>query len=95
MSDRTTVEAQLGRPLRAESAVTATCPLGLPVVVAVPPVLDDGTPFPTRYWLTCPLASTRIGRLEALGGVRRLEAWIDADPERRGSASRNAFSRTR
>ena len=32
------------------------CHLGLPVVVRVPPILDDGTPFPTHYWLTCPLA---------------------------------------
>ena len=35
--------------------------MGLPVVVAVPPLLDDGTPFPTRYWLTCPLARIRVG----------------------------------
>jgi uncharacterized protein len=83
VSERATVEAQIGRPLRADSTVVATCSLGLPVVVAVPPVLDDGTPFPTTYWLTCPLAHTRVGRLESLGGVRRLEAWIDADPRRR------------
>lgn len=83
MSDRRTLEAQLGRPLRAESTVVVRCPLGLPVVAAVPPVLDDGTPFPTRYWLTCPLATVRIGRLESIGGVRRVEAWIEADPDRR------------
>lgn len=79
MTDRATVEAQLGRPLRADSRVVARCHLGLPVVVAVPPLLDDGTPFPTRYWLTCPLARTRIGRLEAAGGVRRMEAKAEAD----------------
>ena len=69
MSDETTVEAQIGRPLRAASRVVARCHLGLPVVVAVPPILEDGTPFPTRYWLTCPLAVTRIGRgdLSTLG----------------------------
>jgi hypothetical protein len=43
-------------------------------------VLDDGTPFPTHYWLSCPLASTRIGRLEGMGGVRRMEARAAADP---------------
>lgn len=79
MTDRATVEAQLGRPLRADSRVVARCHLGLPMVVAVPPLLDDGTPFPTRYWLTCPLARTRIGRLEAAGGVRRMEAKAQAD----------------
>ncbi len=81
MSDGTTVEAQIQRPLRAESTVVARCHLGLPVAVAVPPILDDGTPFPTRYWLTCPLAVTRIGRLEAAGGVKRMEAKAEADPD--------------
>jgi hypothetical protein len=82
VTDRQTMEAQIGRPLRADSGVAATCPLGLPVVAEVPPILDDGTPFPTTYWLTCPLASIRIGRLESIGGVRRIERWIAADPDR-------------
>ncbi len=85
MNDRVVIEAQIGRPLRAESTVVVVCPLGLPVVVSVPAVLDDGTPFPTRYWLTCPLAVARIGRIESVGGVRRLQAWIDADPQRRAA----------
>jgi hypothetical protein len=50
-------------------------------VVEVPPNLDDGTPFPTLFWLTCPLARTRIGRLEGSGGVRRLENKAGADPD--------------
>lgn len=78
--DLRVAEAQVGRPLRAEPVVVARCHLGLPVVVAVPPLLDDGTPFPTRYWLTCPLAVGRIGRLEAAGGVKRMEAKAEADP---------------
>lgn len=81
MSDRSVLEAQIGRPLRADSEVVARCPLGLPVVAAVPPILDDGTPFPTRYWLTCPLASTRIGRLEGAGGVRAMERHAESDPD--------------
>lgn len=55
------------------------CHLGLPVVIAVPPHLDDGTPFPTRYWLTCPLAVRRIGRLEAAAGVRAMDERIGSD----------------
>lgn len=73
MTDRADLEAQIGRPLRADSAVVARCHLGMPVVAEVPPILEDGTPFPTRYWLSCPLAGRRIGRLEAAGGVRSLE----------------------
>jgi len=79
--DRKVVEAQIGRPQRADSKVVSRCHLGLPVVVRVPPLLDDGTPFPTLYWLTCPLAATRIGRLESAGGVRRMESKAEADPD--------------
>ena len=79
--DEAVVAAQIGRDLRAASEVVARCPLGLPVVVAVPPILDDGTPFPTRYWLSCPLAVRRVGRLEAAGGVRAMDRRRAADPE--------------
>lgn len=80
MTDEATVEAQIGRPLRAPAEVLARCHLGLPVAVAVPPLLDDGTPFPTRYWLSCPLAVIRVGRLESGGGVKRMEAKAAVDP---------------
>lgn len=73
---------QIGRPLRATSTVVRRCSLGLPIVAEVPPILDTGEPFPTRYWLTCPLAHRRIARLEAKGGVRAAQSKIDADPER-------------
>ena len=81
MDDQAVVAAQLQRELRAAVKVVARCHLDLPVTVEVPPVLEDGTPFPTRYWLTCPLAVRRIGRLEAAQGVRGAERFIDADPE--------------
>lgn len=79
--DSSIVAVQIGRPLRADSRVVARCHLDLPVVIEVPPLLDDGTPFPTRYWLTCPLAVRRIGRLESVGGVKRMEARARVDPE--------------
>jgi hypothetical protein len=80
MDDQAVVAAQLDRELRASSDVVVRCPLGLPVVVRVPPVLDDGTPFPTRLWLVCPLASRRIGRMEGSGGVRAAERHLAAHP---------------
>lgn len=79
MNTRAVVAAQIGRPLRADAEVVARCHLELPVVVAVPPILDDGTPFPTRYWLSCPLAGRRVARLESAGAIRRLEAFLSAD----------------
>ncbi|MBX3252201.1 MAG: DUF501 domain-containing protein [Myxococcales bacterium] len=77
-SDAEVVSAQLGRPIRGAIEVARRCPLGLPVVVAVPPIVD-GTPFPTRYWLTCPLARRRVARLEGAGGVRAFDARLAHD----------------
>ena len=81
MDDDAAVAAQLGRPIRSAADPVVRCHLDLPVVVRVPPLLDDGTPFPTRYWLSCPLASKRIGRLEGAGGVAALERRADRVPE--------------
>lgn len=80
MDDRSVVELQIGRPPRSEVSVGARCHFGLPVVIDVPPILDDGTPFPTTYWLTCPLALLRVSRLESEGGVRDADALIASDP---------------
>jgi hypothetical protein len=70
---------QIGRPLRARSVVLRRCNLGLPIVAEVPPILDTGEPFPTSYWLTCPLARRRIARIEGRGGVGAMQAAIEAD----------------
>jgi hypothetical protein len=78
--DQVVLSLQIGRPLRARSRVLRRCSLGLPIVAEVPPLLDTGEPFPTRYWLTCPLAHRRIARIEARGGVREMQARIDRDP---------------
>ena len=81
LDDRSVVEVQLRREPRSPIEVKARCHLGLPVVIAVPPHLDDGTPFPTRYWLTCPLAVLRVSRIESTGGVKAAEDLIASDPE--------------
>lgn len=92
MIDGDVVAVQIGRPLRAASEVVSRCPLGLPVVIAVPPLLEDGTPFPTRYWLSCPLASKRIGRIEAAGGVKAIQRFADSEE---GFGSRLAAAHSR
>jgi hypothetical protein len=80
MDDAAAVVAQLERPLRAPADVVARCHLSLPVVTRVAPLLDDGTPFPTRFWLSCPLARIRIGRLEGAGGVQAMDRRAKKDP---------------
>jgi hypothetical protein len=77
--DRAVVAAQLGRAQASAPDVAVRCALGLPVVLRVPPVGEDGTPFPTRYWLSCPLAHRRVARIEASGEIVRVEAMLTAD----------------
>lgn len=88
MDDRSVVTIQIGREPRSRVDVSARCHLGLPVVIDVPPILDDGTPFPTTRWLTCPLAVLRISRIESEGGVRAADKLIDSDPETAAAFSR-------
>jgi uncharacterized protein len=79
--DAAAVAAQLGRPPRGLRAVAHRCGCGLPDVVETAPRLDDGTPFPTLYYLTCPRASSAIGRLEAGGVMREMTERLATDAE--------------
>lgn len=79
--DRAAVERQLGRPVRGAVGVAHRCPCGEPDVVATSPRLEDGTPFPTLYYLTCPRASGRIGTLEGSGSMRTMEERLAVDPD--------------
>ena len=44
---------------------------GQPAVIENEPLLDDGTPMPTLFWLVDPELTAAVSRLEAAGGVRR------------------------
>jgi uncharacterized protein len=70
-SDRAFVERQLGRPPRAFRGVVVRCPFGRPAVTEQEPYDENGEPFPTSYWLTCPYLVAAVSRLEAAGGVER------------------------
>jgi hypothetical protein len=67
----------LGRPPAAPFEVVVRDELGEPVVIRNPPLLDDGTPMPTRYWLVGRRAALSVSRLEGEGGVRRAAAAVD------------------
>ena len=59
------VSQQLGRPARNVIGIAARCVCGKPTVVSTAPRLDDGTPFPTFYYLTHPAATAAVSHLEA------------------------------
>ena len=79
--DFASVRAQLGRDPRSVIEVAHRCSCGQPDVLKTSPRLDDGTPFPTLYYMTCPKATGAIGTLEANGVMKELSDAIAADPE--------------
>jgi hypothetical protein len=79
--DLDAVERQLGRVPRGVVGVAHRCPCGQPDVVETAPRLDDGTPFPTTYYLTCPRATGAISTLESQGMMREMTDRLAADPE--------------
>lgn len=52
---------------------------GSPVVLGNEPLLDDGRPMPTRFWLCDRALNKAIGRIESEGAVDRIEALLPAD----------------
>ena len=64
-ADLEALAEQLGRVPRGVVAIAARCVCGRPTVVRTAPRLDDGTPFPTSYYLTHPAAVKGCSTLEA------------------------------
>lgn len=80
-ADREAVAEQLGRPPRAIRSVAHRCPSGHPSVIQTSPRLEDGTPFPTLYYLTCPRLTSLTSRLEASGLMREMTDRLADDEE--------------
>jgi hypothetical protein len=79
--DFAAVRSQLGRDPRSVIDVAHRCSCGQPDVLKTSPRLDDGTPFPTLYYMTCPKATGAIGTLEANGVMKELADALAADPD--------------
>lgn len=75
--DLAAVEALLGRRAQGACEVVVRHDDGSPVVLHNAPLLHDGTPMPTLYWLVGEPERTWVARLEAAGGVGRAEAEVD------------------
>ncbi len=78
-SDVAALTVLLGRAPRGAFDVAVRDAAGAPVVIRNSPLLEDGTPMPTRYWLVDRLLVTRVARIESGGGVRAAEAAVDGD----------------
>jgi hypothetical protein len=80
-ADLAATTAQLGRPVRAVRGVAHRCGCGDPDVLMTEPVLPDGTPFPTLFYLTCPRATGAVSTLESEGLMRVLAQRLADEPE--------------
>jgi hypothetical protein len=93
--DLTVVTRQLGRTPAGSFEVIVRSSDGQPAVIANAPFLADGTPMPTRFWLTDPSLRDAVSRLESEGGVRAAEdalpAAAIADAHVRYAAARDAL----
>lgn len=75
------VAQQLGRAPRGVLEISYRTPDGQPAVVKTAPKLDDGTPFPTLYYLTDPRLTAEASRLEAAQVMKWMESRLSADPD--------------
>ena len=93
-ADVAAVTLLLGRAPQGAFRVVARDVDGAPLVIENAPLLDDGRPMPTRYWLVGRRAVREVSRLESAGGVRRAEAEVPAsavaDAHARYAAGRDA-----
>ncbi|TFH52710.1 DUF501 domain-containing protein [Actinomyces viscosus] len=80
-ADLEALAAQLGRVPRGVVAIAVRCVCGRPTVVRTAPRLDDGTPFPTSYYLTHPAAVKGCSTLEAEHLMETFNADLAADEE--------------
>lgn len=80
-ADIEAVSEQLGRPARGVLGIAARNEAGEPTVVATSPRLEDGTPFPTMYYLSHPKLTAQASQLEASGLMAELAKLLEADEE--------------
>ena len=80
-SDLAVLRAQLGREPRGVVAIAARCVCGNPTVVRTAPRLEDGTPFPTQYYLTHPGAVAAVSTREAIGAMREFHDRLSHEPD--------------
>ena len=77
LNDLVQVAELLGREPEGDFEVVVRDDNGDPLVLRNAPLMHNGRPMPTLYWLAGKAALRDVSRLEAAGGVREAEAEID------------------
>ena len=79
--DLEVLSRQLGRPVRDVVEIPARCACGNPLVAATAPRLSNGTPFPTTFYLTHPVITSAVSRLEAAGVMNEMNEQLSGNEE--------------
>lgn len=79
--DLDTLSRQLGRPVRDVVEIGARCVCGNPLVATTAPRLSNGIPFPTTFYLTHPVLTSAVSRLEAAGVMAEMNDRLARDEE--------------
>ncbi|MFC0581639.1 DUF501 domain-containing protein [Micrococcoides hystricis] len=79
--DLDTISLQLGRPARDVVEIGARCVCGAPLVATTAPRLSNGIPFPTTFYLTHPVLTQAVSRLEAGGLMAHMNERLSEDTE--------------
>lgn len=78
-ADLDIVAGQLGRAPRGVVDIAYRSPDGQPGVVKTAPRLEDGTPFPTLYYLTDPRLTAEASRLEVAHVMKWMTGRLEED----------------
>ena len=93
--DIETVTALIGRTPQGEFRIVVSNKSGEPVVLMNAPLLDDGTPMPTLFWLVGKQDVAAVSTLEADSTIDVVEALIGLDAidqiHQRYAQQRDAF----
>lgn len=82
--DEQVIAAQMGRSPRRPYRVASRCSHGFPTTLASPAVLEDGSLFPTTYWLTCPHLIQLAGQQESAGMCKQWSKRLATDEQLAG-----------
>lgn len=80
-ADLDTLSRQLNRPVRDVVEIGARCICGNPLVATTAPRLSSGIPFPTTYYLTHPVITSAVSRLEAAGLMNEMNEELGHNEE--------------
>jgi hypothetical protein len=80
-ADLETISRQLGRPARDVVEIGARCICGNPLVATTAPRLGNGIPFPTTFYLTHPVITSAVSRLEAAGVMTEMTERLERDEQ--------------